>query len=478
MDKVITLTYSSSLTELCDVNSSFDSGVLRIAYAGENRNKTCIERETFERCLKTIYNCPIVCHYDREDDTVGGHDMELVCDDDGSMRLVNLTQPIGVIPESANVFWETVEEENGVKHDYLCAEALLWKRQEAYKKIKKDGFSAQSMEIKILDGELVDEVYKIKDFEFNAFALIGCEPCFESASLNFSHDAKEFKEQLSEMMEEIGTYYSQVATSKEVDNSNNTKEGGDEVLETQTKSVDKSQETENEQYKLESNIRDELWRCFETVTVDKSWGVEHKYCMVDYDAEQFFVYALDTEDWLLYGFRYVLDGDSVKIDFDSKKRKKFDITDFDEGEQPDPTVVEPLQSLFNELESRLSDNADMEAKYQTASDTIASMAEELGELRQFKADSDAKAMQAQRDEVFADFTDLDGIEEYEALKTNSDDFEIEDLREKCFAIRGRNIEKPEQKFSRYSHIRVPVNKDEFSSRPYGGLFEEYDRKYE
>lgn len=477
MDKVMTLTYSSSLTDLCDVNSSFDSGVLRIAYAGENRNKTCIEKETFERCLKTIYNCPIVCHYDRETDSVGGHDMELVCSDDGSMSLVNLTQPIGVIPESAKVFWDTVEEENGVKHDYLCAEALLWKRQEAYKKIKKDGFSAQSMEIKILDGELVDEVYKIKDFEFNAFALIGCEPCFESASLNFSKNAEEFKKQLSQMMQEIGTYYSQIATSNEVDNNNNTKEGGDEVLETQTKLGNENQEPANEQYKLENNIRDELYRCFETVIVEKPWGIGTKYCMVDYDAEQFLAYAWDTEDWLLYGFAYALNGDAIKIDFDSKKRKKFDITDFEEGEQPDDGVVTPIQSLFNEMGEKLTDNADMEAKYQTASDTIASMEEELGELRQFKAEADAMAMKAKREAIFAEFKDLNGIDEFEELKANGEKFELEDLEEKCFAIRGRNVEKPEQKFSRYSHIRVPVGQDEVPNRPYGGLFEEYDHKY-
>lgn len=477
MDKVITLTYSSSLSNLCDVNSSFDSGVLRIAYAGENRNKTRIDKEVFERCLKTIYNCPIVCHYDRETDSIGGHDVEVVCGEDGSMNLVNLTQPIGVIPESANVFWEMVEEENGVKHDYLCADALLWKRQEAYKRIKTNGFSAQSMEIKILDGEFVDEVYNIKDFEFNAFALIGCEPCFESASLNFSQNAKEFKEQLSQMMEEIGTYYSQIATSNEVDNNYNTKEGGDEVLETQTNLVNENQETANEQYKLESNIREELWRCLGTVTIDQPWGAEHKYCMVDYDAEQLLVYAWDTEDWLLYGFEYTLDGDAVKVDFDSKKRKKFDITDFEEGEQPDDNVLNPIQSMFNEIEEKLTNNADVEAKYQTASETIASMEEELGELRQFKENADAMALEAKREEIFAEFTDLNGVEEFEALKASSEDIDIEVLEEKCFAIRGRNVEKPERKFSRYSHIRVPVNKEEIQPRPYGGLFEKYDQKY-
>ena len=146
MNKVLNLTYASSLTRLCEINSSFDAGVLRIAYAGENRNGSYIDKKTFEKCMKTIFNCPIVCNYDRDTDTLGGHDMEVVRDSEGELKIVNLTTPVGCIPESAKVFWETIEEEDGSTHEYLCAEALLWKRQEAYQKIKKDGFTAQSME--------------------------------------------------------------------------------------------------------------------------------------------------------------------------------------------------------------------------------------------------------------------------------------------------------------------------------------------
>ena len=157
--EVLHLTYSSSLTNLCEVNSSFDAGVLRIAYHGKNQNKSYISKETFERCLKTIYNCPVVCNYDVEADTIGGHDMELVHSGDGSLRLINITEPIGVIPESAKVFWETVEEENGDLHEYLCAETLLWKRHPAFAKVKRDGITAQSMELTIKDGKSVELMF-------------------------------------------------------------------------------------------------------------------------------------------------------------------------------------------------------------------------------------------------------------------------------------------------------------------------------
>ena len=126
--------FSSAINGWAERNSSFDSGILRVAYAGKNRNNSFISKETFERCLPSIYNCPIVCRYDRETDEIGSHDMELVESDDGGMRIVNITQPVGVVPESANYWWETIEDDSG-PHEYLCVEVLIWKRQEAYKKI-------------------------------------------------------------------------------------------------------------------------------------------------------------------------------------------------------------------------------------------------------------------------------------------------------------------------------------------------------
>ena len=197
MDKVLNMTYASSLTNLCEVNSSFDTGVLRICYTGENRNKSFLSKEAITKSIPTLYNCPIVCNYDRESDTLGGHDMEIVCDGDGNLRIVNVTTPVGVIPESAKVWFEDYTEDDGTVHEYLYAEVLLWKRQEAYRKIKNDGITAHSMEIKVKSGKSVDGVYHVADFEFNAFALIGVTPCFESSALEM-FSKNNFKQQMSE----------------------------------------------------------------------------------------------------------------------------------------------------------------------------------------------------------------------------------------------------------------------------------------
>ena len=153
-ERNMSIVFSSGIRNLVERNSSFDSGVLRVAYTGKNRNNSFISKETFERCMPSIYNCPIVCNYDRESDTIGSHDMELVSDDNG-MRIVNITQPVGVIPESAKYWWEEIEDDSGL-HEYLCVDALIWKRQEAYRKIKDDGITDESMEITVKEGGMVD----------------------------------------------------------------------------------------------------------------------------------------------------------------------------------------------------------------------------------------------------------------------------------------------------------------------------------
>lgn len=96
--QTLKLTYESSLDNLCKANSSFDSGVLKIAYVGFNRNSTHISKEAFEDSLNTIYNCPIVTAYYRDTDTLGGHDIEIVSTDEDEYEIINATHPVGVIP--------------------------------------------------------------------------------------------------------------------------------------------------------------------------------------------------------------------------------------------------------------------------------------------------------------------------------------------------------------------------------------------
>ena len=519
MNKVLNVTYASSLTDLCSLNSSFDQGVLRIAYAGENRNKSYISKKTFERCVKTMYNCPIVCNYDRETNTLGGHDMEVVRVADGGLKLVNSTTPVGCIPESARTWWDTVEEEDGSVHEYLFAQALLWKRQEAYQKIKSDGITAQSMEITVKDGEKIDGVLHINDFEFTAFALIGVTPCFESAALEM-FSSQDFKQQLSEMMHDLKESYAMVNPSQEVNNTHPqtiSTEGGEKVLQEKldlaasygidvstldfsieeigldelrerfeamqenaeqeaeqtaefAEEQSESQEAEPEQsFELSSNLSDLLFRAVEEIeTMHADWGDFPRYCYADRDDSALEVYAWDHSDWLLYGFTYSMNGDSVQIDAESRKRMKYAIVPFDNGEQESP-----FAATFAAMREKISANTELETKFQNASDTIQSMEKELGELRQFKADTENAALQSAREEVFARFNDLVGVEAFENLRADCESFsDMDELEERCYAIRGRF-----GTTAKFSHDekapKLKVVKNDLSKEPYGGIFARY-----
>lgn len=194
--------FGKPIADIVSVNESFDQCTLRICYAGKNRNGSVLPRSVIEKALPSMPYCPIVTHYDIDNDTLGGHDL-YVKEQDGRITLLNLTDAVGVVPENAEVFWETVTEDDGTEHEYLCTHALLWKRAAAYAHLKEDGGCSQSMEIDVKDGHYSkeDEAYVVDDFAFEAFALIGVEPCFESADMQFVYSAS--MSQYSKMIEDF-----------------------------------------------------------------------------------------------------------------------------------------------------------------------------------------------------------------------------------------------------------------------------------
>lgn len=509
MNNTVHMAYSSSLTDLCEINSSFDTGVLRIAYHGKNRNGSYISKEAFERCIPTIYNCPVVCNYNRETDSIGGHDMEIVSDTDG-IRLVNVTIPVGVVPESSRYFWSIVEEEDGTEHEYLCVDVLIWKRQEAYRKIKYDGITAHSMEVSIKDSHMNDDVFVIDDFEFTAFCLLGDEhePCFESSALSlFTYD--EMKREFAQMMAELKEHYAVINAPDGADDIHPQiimTEGGEKVLNEKLAlaaefgfdvdgldfSIDELTVEElrdrfeamaaekntddpatavdptepSASFALSGQIQDEIYSALAVEKIECSWGEMARYHYVDHDHDALQVYCYDAEDWKLYGFTYAMNGDSVVIDFESKKRMKFAIVEFDEGEQS-----APFAAVFGEMSKQYTENdTKWSEKYQSASDTISSMENELGSLRQFKTDTEEAAAALAREEVFAQFEDLIGVEEFETLKEHSTEYGPEALEEKCFAIRGR-YGVSAAKFEREMKLpKIKVDKNNQEDEPYGGLF--------
>lgn len=520
MDKSMWLQYPSSIEQIVEQNESFDSCVIKICYTGKNRNKSSISRKAIESAIPSIYNCPIVCNYNVYDDTIGGHDVEVVSTNNG-MRLINLTDAIGVIPYNCKYYWETIID-NGVEHEYLCVEAILWKRSAAYSKIKRDGIVSQSMEITVKNGQTVDGFYEIDEFIFTAFCLLGdnVEPCFESASLE-TFSLQQYKHTFNAMMADFKEYFSTVVASKEeyINSQNiikNLSKGGNisldrmellskygltveeldfniddftvdelkikfEAMKKEKVDNDDDNKPTNDEGGKEFSLTGEqfLSQLCDTLSIvkynDPCWGEMCKYIYVDFDYEASEVYCYDCEDWNLYGLSYSMNGDNIVIDFDSKKRKKFSIVDFDEGSadfnykyafETYGKVI--LASKDAELSRIKSESED---KYSQASRKINELQSELTDLRQYqKAKMDAERKDAE-DELFARFAELDNIEAFKSLRTNCSEMSLEEIESKCFEIKGRNTT---VNFStnKPTSTRIPVEK-KYENEPYGGLFVQY-----
>lgn len=524
-EKNMSIVFSASIDRLTEYNSSFDKGILRVCYVGANRNNSFISEETFELCMPSIYNCPIVCNYDRETGEIGSHDMEIVKGEDGRLSLVNITDPVGVVPESAKYWFENFEEEDGTVHKYLYVEVLLWKRQEAYQKIKEDGITDESMEISIKEGHMENGIYVIERFEFTAFCLLGtAKPCYESASLMvFSQE--DFKMKLGEMMREfkenvqtaqspdgVGIYlqfyseggkkaldkkkelmskyglteemlgfsleeftldeleakFEEIKAKSEVDDDDDEQDNGDaadkdnEGDETPDEGGDAG-EGQSENFALAQQFLSELTDALYAVTYeDPYWGETSRYWYHDHDTELSEIYAYDCMDWKLYGFSYSMNGDKVIIDFESKKRMKIAIVPFDEGEQTAAfaAVYEAMSKKFEQS------NKEWDEKLQGAMS-------ELKELRQFKADADKAARDAKRNELLGQFADLNGVEAFEKLCGEAEKYSMDVLEEKCYAIRGRMQSVGKFALHEQKAPKLPIERNEPESEPYGGVFAEY-----
>lgn len=557
MSNNIWLHYSSSIIQITEQNESFDSCIIRICYTGKNRNRSSISKQAIEDAIPSLYNCPIVCNYDVSSDTIGGHDVDIVHTNNG-MRLINLTDAVGVIPSNCNYFWEIVEDD-GIAHEYLCVEAILWKRSAAYSKIKRDGITSQSMEITVKDGKTVDGIYEIDKFIFTAFCLLGddVEPCFESASLEM-FALQRYKQTFEAMMDDFKIHFSTVITSNEDDiNKQNLSKGGNITLD-KTELLSEYGLTVNMlDFNIEDFTIDELREKFEAMKKAKSdddddngntpdtkpdepdnpdtpeepeptepspeqpdesgddqnsengseqsddnnsdpdtndtysltgqqflnqlcealsaikytdpyWGDMSRYMYVDHDYDAREVYCYDCEDWKLYGFAYSMNGDNVVIDFESKKRKKFSIIDFDEGD-PDLNYKYAFEMYGKSISA--SKDAKFAEKQAQSTKAFNDLQAEVNALKQYKNSKLDEERKFAEDELFERFAELNGIEAFELLRSNCSDMTLEAIENKCFEIKGRNttanfsVNKPKP-------TRIVIEKTN-TDEPYGGLFLQY-----
>ena len=115
-----------------------------------------------------------------------------------------------------------------------------------------------------------------------------------------------------------------------------------------------------------------------------------------------------------------------------------------------------------------------------AEETIAKLEEEIAELKDYKDKTEAAIAEKVREEILDEFVDLNDKEEFNRLRKDASKFDLETLKEKCFAIRGKYASNNVGKFSNDGKSpKLPVDfsiSKTDTDLPYNGIVEKYAKR--
>lgn len=419
------LSFNSMISDYEIVNPEFARVKVYVCYAGKNRNRSSISEEVLAEMSKTIYGIPVVAEYDKDNNCFKGHGGKLEISDDG-IDFVQTTVPYGFVDPKTPVFYEEVTELDGItKHNYLCAYAYLWyKRYPEVENVLRNQDNkviGQSMEIAVDSYELDEEDYcVIKGGHFSALAMLGVEPCFESAKVTSKFSQEDIELAYAEMIESFKKY----------------------TLETLSEDFEENTET-NE---TEDFVEDEI-----TVTEVEADFVEDKEDEEDKDdIKEDEVEKEDDVDE---------DDEEEMAKKDDEEEKKCELEEevecAKEEDDEDKKKCELIEAELIELKAQLT---DLQSEYEALKSEYSTLESEVMELRAFKQAEDLKAKEiALEENVFAKFEELRNLEGYaeiHALRFELDDKDLI-LRLKALAfdngiIIGKKSKKEKQKVTKFS----------------------------
>ena len=453
-----------------------------VGYADDNRNRTNIKKEVWDDAnANSIKNIPIVGIYSQEDGRFKGH-MDIDFDDDG--LVITNPVPYGVVPESASIYWETIEEEDGSMRDYVVVDgALLWtKRYPEVKEAFENGTVGQSMEILVNDYEVDERGFTIiKEMEYSSLCLLGLsEPCFESAKATmFTLDKDKFKQEFNLLLNEIKN-----TNIEEVEILPNKNKEIEEVVEpvvedeneevTEVPEVAVNEENTVDTDKNKANIDEAVEDKFELSYRNKIEKIE-TMLQKHYDADEYtWIYICDMYDEFVI---FTVDSSGtdrkyykVNYNFDNNEA----VVNFDE-------VLE-VESYWKVIEK----SNDLEDKFNKASETIANLESEKStfetklleleksnnELYSFKEDILEKQRICDINSIESKFSKKLAINEIKSIKdkTLSKEISVEQMEtELCRIFTNKSFELSEKEVVEKPAVQVFSVKTESNKCPYQGL---------
>lgn len=415
-------------------------------YTGKNRNMSIITKDAVTKALPTLVGIPIVGEYSVENEDFKGHGGSI---DLNSYKYIHTTKPYGFVPESATYEWEEVKTRDGSREYLTIDGCYLWtgRYEEAYSIIEKG--KGQSMEIEVTEGawDESQEAYQIDNFNFSALCVLGddVEPAFEDANITaYSLDRDSFKQEFSQMLEEL-----KLSQEGEVNDmlKDLLKKYSLKVEDLTAKGINFNEISEDE---LEAKIIEVFEIQVEGEPTPEGEG-EPESVVVEGEPVEPVIEAQQEQEPVVEG-----EGDGEPV------------VEAQPEVQPEPEQ-EPTVDLSEKVTTLESDLA-------TAQQTITDLTNEVEELREFKLNAQKAEHSTKVEELFNNFQ----LTEEDVKDLDIHEFSLEEIEEKCYAIIGRKMA-TKKNFSKAKDdnvsIKVPVSTQskEEAPKPYGGLFDKYNK---
>ena len=436
------LSFNSMVSDYEIVNPEFARVKVYVCYAGKNRNMSSIDEQVLEKMSQSIYGVPMVAEYDKEHNCFKGHGGKIEITDEG-IDFVETTVPYGFVDPKTPVFYEEVTELDGItKHNYLCCYAYLWYKRypevESVLKNQDNKKIGQSMEIQVDSYEIDEDGYcVIKDGYFSALAMLGVEPCFESASVT-----SKFSKDESDIWEEMINSFKKFSAEDEAEND-------EEEFKKKKKCSEDEEDSEHEDNEDEEFKKRK--KCSEDEdNEDEEDFKKKKKCSEDEDEEEEYKKKRKCAE------------DENEEDEEFKKKKK---CAEDEEDEEDEEFKKKKKCSSEEYETKISEIMEeysaLSSEYHALIGKYNALESEVLELRAYKEEKEHEAKEIElEEEVFSKFEDLKQIEGYKDIYDARFELSKEDLtiRLKALAFDNGIVlgKKETKKFSKQSKKSLVV----------------------
>ena len=431
-NKKLKLDFEMTIFDVVDLNKSFAAAKCLVCYTGRNRNYSDIGRQKIIDAIPSIKNIPVVGRYDVDKDDFGSHDVKVVNKKDG-IDIVNATIPFGVVPESANQWFET-RIVDGEEKECFFTDVVLWKRQHGYEHIAKAGTISESMEIDVSEYMIDQDGYCIIDkFQFEALCLLGesVEPCFENACVQmYSNEiVSDFKLQFSEMLREFkelnqsSTTVTDVTMEVDIDKNNGGSTMAEEIKNEVVDEVTETVVEETLEETVENTVEDVAEEVVEETTDETTEEIVEE--TVEENKEE-----TSTEEVI--------------------------------EETTEETVVEESNEDYSVLYSELKEKYD-------------ALENEVVSLREYKQAKESEERKCAEDALFADYEETIGeTEEFKSLKEKASEFSLDALKKECLCIVGMySMTNKTKETNKSDSLKFSLEPETSEDEPYGGLMKKY-----